>query len=129
MGYQVYPERLIRYFKRQMPLINGNFGTVIWGPALFFKKRGFDVKISVRRKMYDKLLQDSDVCVMFYHWRNKWKFGAHFVAVTHQDGKYIGYNTYVNSVGPDEYGESLSAFLKKKKYFGTVLIGIRNKSM
>ena len=39
MGYEVYPERLIRYFERQLPLINGNLGTMIPCPALYLKKR------------------------------------------------------------------------------------------
>lgn len=128
MGYQVYPERLIRYFEQQFPFINGNLGTVFLGPALYLKKRGFGVKVSVSRKSFDELGKNSDVCILFYRWRNKWKFGAHFTAVRYQDGRFVGYNTYSNSTGPDEYGESLAEFLKKRKYFGAVLIGIRNKS-
>ena len=129
MGYEVYPERLIRYFERQLPLINGNLGTMIPCPALYLKKRGFGVKIAVSRKQFDELGKDSDVCILFYHWRNRWKLGAHFPTVQYQGRKFIGYNTYSNSVGPDEYGESIEAFLKKRKYFGAMLIGIRNKSV
>lgn len=128
MGYQVYPERLIRYFTWQFPLINGNFGTLIPGPILYLKKRGFGVKVSLKRKKFDELAKNSDVCILFYRWRNKWRYGAHFTTVQHQDGKFVGYNTYSNSTGPDEYGESIAKFLKKRKYFGAVLIGIRNKS-
>ena len=129
MGYEVYPERLIRYFEHQLPLIHGNLGTMIPGPALYFKKRGFDVIMEVRRKKFDELARKSDVCILFYHWKNKWKFGAHFTTVQHQDGKFIGYNTYSNSTGPDEYGVSIDAFLKKRKKFGAVLIGIQNKKV
>ena len=44
------------------------------------------------------------------------------------DGEHIvGYNTYTNSQGPDNYGKSLGEFLKKRGYFGPVLIGIRDK--
>ena len=129
MGYEVFPERLIRYFERQVPLINGNLGTIMLGPALYFKKRGFGVKVTAGRKQFDELAKNSDVCILFYYWRNKWKFGAHFTTVQYQDGKFIGYNTFSNSTGPDVYGESLMEFLKKRKYFGAVLIGIRNKSV
>ena len=43
------------------------------------------------------------------------------------DGRFIGYNTYTTSEGPDAYGESLDGFLRQKKYFAPVLIGIRDK--
>ena len=69
-----------------------------------------------------------DVCILFYRWREKWKLGAHFVALQYRDGSFTGYNTYRNSRGPDAYGESLEAFLKRKKYFGTFLIGIRRRA-
>ena len=51
-----------------------------------------------------------------------------FVALQYRDGTFTGYNTYRNSTGPDPYGESLEAFLKKKHYFGAFLIGIRKKA-
>ena len=47
------------------------------------------------------------------------------MALHRTDEGILAYNTYRNSKGPDRYGESLEAFLKKKKYFGAVLIGIR----
>lgn len=127
MGCEASPEHLIRYFQRQFPLIHGNLGTMIPGPAIYFKMHGFGVKMACRRKKFDELAKSSDVCVLFYYWRNKWKLGAHFTAVKYQDGNFIGYNTYSNSTGPDSYGESVVGFLKKRKYFGAVLIGIRNK--
>jgi hypothetical protein len=127
MGHEAYPERLIRYFERQLPLIHGNLGTMIPGPAIYFKMRGFGVKAACRRKKFDALASNSDVSILFYYWRNKWKFGAHFATVQYKDGKFIGYNTYSNSEGPDAYGESIAEFLKKRKYFGAVLFGIREK--
>ena len=50
------------------------------------------------------------------------------MAVQYRDGTFTGYNTYRNSTGPDPYGESLEAFLRKKRYFGAFLIGIRKKA-
>ena len=55
------------------------------------------------------------------------KFGAHFVALRQEERGIVGYNTYRTSEGPDFYGESLDVFLKQRKYFGAVLIGIRDK--
>ena len=127
MHYRAEPRALIRYYERQLPLIHGNAGTSVWGPALFFLHHGFSVKVSTRRRKFDRMVQQSDVCILFYRWREKFKFGAHFVTVTYADGCFTGYNTYRNSEGPDSYGESLEAFLKKKKYFCPVLIAIKDK--
>ena len=127
LGYSAKPEKLIRYYERQLPLINGNMGTFILGPAIYFKQRGFRVKVTARRSMFDEMAQKSDVCVLFFYWRRKMKFGAHFIAVRYQDGKFIGYNTFKNSNGPDQLGVSLETFLKEKKYFGAVLMTICGK--
>ena len=127
MGYETDIEKLIRYYEWQLPLIHGNAGTSFWGPAVCFRNWGFPVTVTVNRKEFDRTAKDSDVCILFYHWRKKAKLGAHFVALTCRDGVFTGYNTYRNSTGPDPYGDSLEEFLTKKKYFGAVLIGIRDR--
>jgi len=126
LGYLVNPEKLIRYYEWQFPVINGNFGTFLFGPAIFFWKRHFRVKITARRGKFDETVRKNDVCILFYYWRKGFRIGSHFVMVRYQEGKYWGYNTYSNSSGPDNYGESLEAFLKRKKYFATVLTAIRD---
>ena len=127
MNYRAKPEDLVRYYERQLPLIHGNAGTSIPGPAVFFIQQGFPVKMTARRKEFDRITRESDVCILFYRWRKGWKLGAHFVTVRYEDGKFIGYNTFRNSSGPDRYGKSLEEFLKKQKYFAPVLISIRDK--
>ena len=127
MGYQTDIEELIRYYEWQLPLIHGNAGTSFWGPAVCFRNWGFPVEVCVSRNRFDEVAKRSDVCVLFYHWRKKCKLGAHFVALHHTEQGFVGYNTYRNSTGPDLYGDSLEGFVKRKQYFGTVLIGIRDK--
>jgi hypothetical protein len=127
MGYSINIEKLIRSYEWQFPLVHGNAGTSLWGPALRFHQWGFPVKMTIQRKDFDRVAKESDVCILFYRWHKKWKLGAHFVALHHTDSGFVGYNTYTNSTGPDLYGDSLEAFLKKQGYFGAVLIGIRNK--
>ena len=127
LGYRASPEHLIRYFERQLPLIHGNTGTSVWGPALYFKKWGFPVKMTARQRDFDNLAREGDVCVLFYYWRKGWKLGAHFVTVAHREGRFVGFNTYRNSEGPDDYGPSLADFLKNKGYFGAVLTVIWNR--
>ena len=127
MHYRAEPEALIRYYERQLPLIHGNAGTNILGPAAFFVHHGFDVRVVSDREKFDSLAGECPVCILFYYWRRGYKFGAHFTTVRYADGKFIGYNTYRNSEGPDDYGTSLDAFLRKQKYFAPVLIGIRDK--
>lgn len=128
LGHHTDIEALIRYYEWQLPLIHGNAGTSFWGPALCFRKWGFPVKLCADRRRMDAVLEKCDVGILFYHWRQKYKLGAHFVALHRQNGVILGYNTFRNSTGPDVLGDSLEAFLKKQGYFGCVLIGIRNKA-
>lgn len=126
MGYPSEPEELIREYERQLPLVHGNAGTSIFGIYRYFQKRKFPVDLVLRRKHFDQRLKDAHVAILYYRWRSKWKFGAHFVTVHDTDAGFVGYNTYRNSSGPDRYGTSLSGFLKRRKYFGAVLITIQN---
>ena len=125
LGSSAEPEDLLADYERQLPLIHGNVGTSIWGPALYFKSRGYCVRTVLDRSRFDQTVAESDVCILFYFWRKKCRLGAHFVALHRTETGITGYNTYRNSTGPDPYGESLDGFLKRKKYFGAVLLGIR----
>ena len=125
LDQQADPEELIRYFERQLPLIHGNLGTTILAPAFFFKKKGYRVDWVSCNDKFDAMVNASDVCILFYRWHRKWQIGAHFVALHRTERGIAAYNTYRNSRGADLYGESLEKFLREKKYFGAVLIGIR----
>jgi len=127
LGFRTDIEELIRYYEWQLPLIHGNAGTSFWGPAVCFQHWGFPVELCADKRRFDALASRSDVCILFYHWRRSWKIGAHFVALHQNQDGYVGYNTYRNSSGPDHYGPSLDAFLKDRKYFGCILLGIRRK--
>ena len=127
LGYRTNIEELIRYFERQLPLIHGNAGTSYWGPYLCFRNWGFPVRLCHRFRDYDRVAGESDVCILFYHWRNRYRLGAHFTALRHTPAGFIGYNTYRNSTGPDNYGGSLTAFLRSHGCFGAILIAIRDK--
>lgn len=127
MGYEAKPAALIRSFTRQLPILNGPLGTFFLQPALYLKKQGFPVTVSVRRKRFDALVKESRACVLFYYWRRRHRLGAHFVALQYRDGNVMGYNTFRNSTGPDNYGPSLTRFLRKQKYFFPVLTAIRDK--
>ena len=67
------------------------------------------------------------MCILFYRWHRKIKFGAHFVTLRRTETGFRGYNTFKNSQGPDNWGESIDGFLKKQKYYGAVLIAIKEK--
>ena len=127
MGYRPKQEELIRYYERQLPLIHGNGGTMIQGPALFFQKHGFPVETLSVRENFDAAAKKADVCILFYYWRSKWKIGAHFVTVQYKDGKFTGFNTYKTSDGPDDYGESLAGYIKQRRFYAPFLIAIKDK--
>ena len=127
MGYRVDIEELITWYERMLPLIHGNAGTTIPAPALRFKTWGFPVNLVLDQKKFDEAAKQADVCLLFYRWRKGCRFGAHFVALQHTENGFIGYNTFKNSTGPDHYGPSLPAFLKKHRFFGAVLICVKDK--
>ena len=126
LGKYVKPEALIRSYEQQIPLINGNLGTVLFGPGLWFRKRGYEVKMHLRREDFDEAAKNADVSILFFRWVKKYKYGAHFVAVRWDETGFTGYNTYRTSQGPDYLGKSLSGFLSRRKYFGAVLFTIMN---
>ena len=101
MGYYAEPEKLIRFYERQLPLIHGNFGTGLLAPALYFERCGFPVTIVSDREKFDETAEKSDASVLFYFWRRKCRIGAHLVALHHTESGFVGYNTYSNSHGPD----------------------------
>ena len=125
LGEHAQPEELIRFYERQLPLVHGNCGTTILAPAFYFKKKGYRVEWASCCDRFDDLAKTSDVCILYYRWIRKWKYGAHFTCLHHTQKGFIGYNTYSNSKGPDCYGESLASYIKGRKLFGAVLIGIR----
>ena len=127
MGYHPKPEELIRYYERHFPLLHGNAGTLSQGPALFFQRHGFPVQTLSVLKIFDEAAKNADVCILFYYWHSRFKFGAHFVTVQYKDGKFTGYNTFRTSEGPDDYGTSLEGFIRKHKFFGAFLIAIKEK--
>lgn len=127
LGCRTDIEKLIRYYESLLPLIHGNAGTSFWAPAVCFRKWGYPVKIIADSKRFDREAGAADACILFYRWRRGWKLGAHFIALRHTDGGFVGYNTYRNSTGPDALGESLEDFLHAHGYFGGILIAIQNK--
>ena len=127
MGYYAEPENLIRMYERMLPIVHGNVGTAIPAPALAFRNWGFPVKMLANSARFDEAAREADVSILFYYWRNKWKFGSHFVTLQAKEDGFVGYNTYRNSKGPDNWGNSIPEFMKKHHYFAPVLICIRDK--
>ena len=127
MGYYAQPEKLIRMYERMLPIVHGNAGTAIPAPALAFRNWGFPVRIVMGQRRFDDAVRESDVSIIFYYWRNQLKFGAHFVTLQAKESGFVGYNTYRNSKGPDDWGSSIPEFLTKRHYFAPVLICIRDK--
>lgn len=127
MGYRAEPEALIRMYEKMLPLVHGNMGTMFFAPALCFRKWGFPVELVTDRSRFDEKAKESDVCILYYHWKHGMKLGAHFITLRHTPEGFVGYNTYKNSRGPDRYGESLEGWLKERKYYWAALICISDK--
>lgn len=122
-------DELIRYFEWQLPLIHGNFGTSFCGPQRCFAKWGFPNKLVFDRRRFDEEARKADACIVFYHWVSKGRAGAHFVALKPTEEGFIGYNTFRDSSGPDDWGNSIDGFLRGYRYFGCVLLVIYRKQV
>lgn len=120
-------DELIRYFEWQLPLIHGNLGTAFWAPRRCFAKWGFPTKLVFDRKRFDAEARSADACILFYHWAKQGRFGAHFVALQPTREGFLGFNTFRDSTGPDNWGKSIDTFLQKQGYFGCVLLVIQKK--
>ena len=127
LGRPETPEAVIRWYEHQLPLIHGNLGTMFFAPYFYFRSHGFPVTFTADAARYDAAAAESQVCILFYHWRKGLRLGAHFVALHRREDGFWAYNTYANSAGPDYCGRNLQAFLKKRGYFGSCLLGIRQK--
>lgn len=122
LGEDARPEELIRTLKRMLPLINGNMGTFILSLTAFFRRRGYKTRLVWKRGRFDAAAQSSAVCILFFCWKRKFRFGSHYAALQYQNGRFMGCNTFITSHGPDDYGTSLTAFLKQQGFFLPVLI-------
>jgi len=127
LGYDPQPSQLIRYYSRRVPFYNGLFGTFVSNPAGYFRKLGFEVQTCLHRSFLNRTVEESDVCILYFWWREKWKIGAHYIALHQKDNTIMAYNVFRNSRGPDAIGPDLSEFMKKQHYFLPVLFGIRRK--
>lgn len=121
LNHPVEIPELIRKFERQIPVVNGSFGTFLGTPALLLHRMGFRIRVVNNRHRYDEAAKEAPVCLLSYYWRKNCKLGAHFVALRWMGDHFEGYNTFLSSTGPDNYGPSLDAFLKQHHYFATVL--------
>ena len=128
LGESPLPETIIEALEHQLPLIHGTFGTNVLGPALLLKKWGYDVTLCSDLNKFDSLCRQSDVGILFYYWRKKFRVGAHFVALKATPQGFRGYNTYTTSQGPDDYGESLADYLRRQRNFGCVLTCVRRRA-
>ena len=122
MGADARPEELIRTLKRMLPLINGNLGTFILSLAALFRRKGYKTRLVWKKRRFDDAARNCAVCILFFCWKRKLRFGSHYAALQYQNGHFIGCNTFISSHGPDDYGQSLSAFLKQQGFFFPVLI-------
>ena len=86
------------------------------------------MEICAKPSKFDALVDRSDVCILFYHWRRGCRLGAHFIALHRTETGITGYNVYRNSTGPDRLGDDLAQFIRQRGWFGCVLLGIKNKS-
>lgn len=124
LGHPLPPEEVIGRLEHQLPLLNGPVGTFFCAPAMLLKQMGYQVQSTSKREDFDETAKHAKVCILYYYWRRKWKVGIHFSALRWMGDHFEGYNTFSTSDGPDNYGASLSEFVKQQGFTGCQLTAI-----
>ena len=94
-------------------LNRGRWGANPFYLYVYFKKRGFRIKVFLRRK-FDRLKYESAAYIALYTYKSKSGFGAHYVAAQYNEKN--GYTVY----NEDYYGktvhiESLKELISRNK--------------
>jgi len=124
LGHKENPEAIINYLKKHIPIFNGLFGTCILSISAYLKSLDFSHQIAIDKTKFDTIALNNKVSILYFFWISKFKIGAHYIAIENDKNTFLGYNTFLNSHGPDYLGASIELFLKKNHYFFPILVTI-----
>ena len=123
LGKKPKAEKIISEYELTGAVLYGAFGIQPYAITHYFRFRGYKVTVTYNSNNFDKTANKNTANIIWY-WH---KSGAHYVALQWNGKKFIGYNTYTNSTGPDDWGNSISATLNSNGWTATLLISISNK--
>ncbi len=123
LGKKPKAEEIISEYELTGAVLYGVFGIQPYAITHYFRFRGYKVTVTYNSKKFDKVAKENTANIIWY-WH---KSGAHYVALHWNGKKFIGYNTYNDSKGPDNWGKSISSMLASKGWTATLLVSISKK--
>ena len=111
LGTHYNPNEIIAEYEFTGAILGGTFGIQPYAISWFFESKGYDVTITYDTKKFNEIAKKSTSNIIFYAHSK----GAHYVALQWDGSKFVGYNTYSSSNGPDNLGSSLLKFLGKDR--------------
>lgn len=120
LGKRVAPADIIGEYELTGAVLYGTFGIQPYAITAFFRNKGYKVTTTYDSSKFDKVAKKNQANIIWF-WHSS---GAHYVALKRDGTKFVGYNTFNNSSGVDNWGTSISAFLTKYGYTGSILISI-----
>jgi len=123
LGKRVEPHDIIRHYELTGAVLYGVFGIQPYAITHFFRFKGYKVTVTYNTKKFDEIAKKNSANIIWY-WHNS---GAHYVALKWNGKSFIGYNTYRDSAGLDNWGKSISSRLNSKSWKATLLISVSKK--
>lgn len=124
LGKKPKSEKIITEYELTGAVLFGLFGISPLSVALFFRRRGYPTVISIRRRRMDSAAKEAQ-CSILYYWHRR---GAHYIACRWDGNRFVGYNTWLNSTGPEDLGPSLEKKFSSGNRKPRVLISVSRKS-
>lgn len=119
LGLNVQPYEIIDFLESINPLRIGFLGVHLLSLTIFFIKRGFKVRLTLRRSKFDERARGSQANVLFCLSGLK----GHYFAFNHDGSYYRAYNVW-NGQNEIRSFLSINRFIKKKGWF-FILLSIR----
>ena len=120
LGKRVAPAEIIGEYELTGAVLYGTFGIQPYAITAFFQNKGYKVTTTYDSSKFDKVAKENRANIIWF-WHSS---GTHYVALKWDGTKFVGYNTFKNSSGSDNWGTSISAFLAKYGYTGSILISM-----
>lgn len=115
-----HPADIIRFYETNGSLVYGALGIQPYAVAAYFKLMGYKVTITYSTAQYDAIAKKSKANIIWF-WHSE---GAHFVALKWNGNAFLGYNTFSGEYYPNNWGSSISKYLRKYSFSAGMLISI-----
>lgn len=122
LGRHIDASDIISEYEMTGAVLYGVMGVQPYAITHFFRFRKYKVTVTYNVNKFDTVAKKHKANIIWY-WFDR--VNAHYVAIKWDGKKFVGYNTFSNSSGPDDWGKSIKAFLNRRDYRASLLISIK----